>query len=369
MLNNGYEQIVSQELRNSLNDKICVIVPAKGDCDSFGKCIDSLINLDYSPFEIIIVDDGLTRGALAQLESFSRRIKILNSQSRGPSYARNLAAQHTDAEFLAFTDSDCMVDKDWLKELKRGLDISGGKFIGCGGVQELPCDASFFEKKVFRFIKKAGIIADYGRSAEKGGLLASAGEIKPISDSRSKFNAVFRGIARMPYVPPRPVKLKEVKHNASCNVMYRKDIFLAAGGFQEGLWPSEDVELDYRLIKNGYKLSFNPSAVVYHYRPKDFKSFKGMMFRYGSTASFLIKKYGFFRPVYFVPLFLAFLLVFLALSILFNFFLAYLSTLAVSVFLLFVYLQSDFWLFKLAISAVFYWSLGLLKGLKQAFIK
>jgi len=29
MLNNGYEQIVSQELRNSLNDKICVIVPPR----------------------------------------------------------------------------------------------------------------------------------------------------------------------------------------------------------------------------------------------------------------------------------------------------------------------------------------------------
>jgi len=88
-----------------------------------------------------------------------------------------------------------------------------------------------------------------------------------------------------------------------------------------------------------------------------------------STASFLDKKIRFFPSVYFVPLFLAFLLVFLALSIFVQFFSCVSIDFSGIRFFAVWNLQSDFWLFKLAISAVFYWSLGLLKGLKQAFIK
>jgi GT2 family glycosyltransferase len=94
----------------------------------------------------------------------------------------------------------------------------------------------------------------------------------------------------------------EVRHNASCNVMYRKDIFLAEGGFLGELWPGEDVELDYRLSQKGYKHYFNPRAVVYHYRPAGIASFSKMMFRYGWAQGFLVKKYGIFRKTQFLPL-------------------------------------------------------------------
>lgn len=83
--------------------------------------------------------------------------------------------------------------------------------------------------------------------------------------------------------------------------MYRRDIFLQEGEFLEGLWPEEDVELDYRIRKKGYKIVFNPRAVVYHYRPKTLRSFLKMMHRYGHAQGFLVRRYGIFRKIQILP--------------------------------------------------------------------
>ena len=93
----------------------------------------------------------------------------------------------------------------------------------------------------------------------------------------------------------------EVRHNPSYNVMYRKNIFLKEGGFLEGLWPGEDVELDRRLKMKGYRLFWSPDALVYHYKPQDTASFRKMMSRYGWAQGFLVRKYGPFRRIHFLP--------------------------------------------------------------------
>ncbi|MBU1122028.1 MAG: glycosyltransferase, partial [Candidatus Omnitrophica bacterium] len=247
-----------------MDNKICVIIPVKGEGLKIAECLNSIFELDYSVFEIIVVDDGLQDNGLAAINSFNDQIKILKSDSRGPSYARNLAARQTDARFVAFTDGDCIVDKSWLKELMRGFS----KFpdaVACGGRQLLPQDAEEFEKKVYLFMKKVGFITDYMNKREDD--------------------------------------IIEVNHNPSCNVIYKKDVFLREGGFLEGLWPGEDVELDYRLRRKGYKMLFNPRAIVYHYKPKNMADFSRMMYRYGEAQGMLVRKYGLFRKIHFIPAF------------------------------------------------------------------
>lgn len=164
-----------------MEEKICVIIPVRGIWPELKGCISSILDLDCADYEIIIVDDGLARAGLDILDEFKGKIKVLTSHSRGPSYARNLAAENTAAQFLAFTDSDCIVDKNWLRELLRGFS-SYLDTAACGGIQKLPTDATPFEKKVFLFMKKAGFITDY---------------MKKTGDKK---------------------KIIEVNHNPSCNV-------------------------------------------------------------------------------------------------------------------------------------------------------
>jgi GT2 family glycosyltransferase len=90
--------------------------------------------------------------------------------------------------------------------------------------------------------------------------------------------------------------------------MYRRNIFAEVGGFLKGLWPNEDVEFDLRVKKKGYKLIYNPSAIVYHYRPDSLNKFLNMMFRYGKSQGYTTTIYGFFRKIQFVPVFVLVLL-------------------------------------------------------------
>jgi len=246
-----------------VSSKVSVIVPLKSPTKEFGKHIQSLLAIDYPDFDIIVVDDGMKKYPPA-LEQYKKgKIKIIKSGGRGPSFARNLAAQEADADYIAFTDSDCLVTPSLLRELLRGFN-EFPQAVACGGSQGLPPDACWFEKKVFAFLKKMGFVSEYVKG-----------------DS------------------PR---IQRVRHNASCNVMYKRDIFIQEKGFLEGLWPGEDVEFDYRLIKKGYALIYNPKALVYHYRPKSVKLFCLMMYRYGRVQAKLLKKHGFFRKIQAMPL-------------------------------------------------------------------
>lgn len=304
-----------------MGDKICIVVPVKDDFDVFRKCVLSLLNLDYKNYEIIIVDDS-EKGVIKE-SSFPQAIRVINSFGKGPSYARNLAAKNTDAEFLAFTDSDCIVDKNWLKELLSGFKQRPDA-VACGGIQKLPQDASEFERKIFLFMKKAGFITDYMRRVKKKDIV-------------------------------------EVNHNASCNVMYRRNIFLKEGGFLEGLWPGEDVELDYRLKRKGYKIIFNPEAVVYHYRPKDIKSFSQMMFRYGWSQGFLVRKYGVFRKIHILPFITLFIIFLIVSSAIFNFLVWPFVYIIFAGMISFLYFRFNLKVFLLALTGFLYWHAGFFK--------
>ena len=300
---------------------ISVIIPAKDAQDSLKKCLDSLLNLEYKDFEIIVIDDGSRDNTALILKEYAAKITLItNPSALGPSLSRNAAARLARGEYLAFTDSDCMADKFWLKELLSGFD--GADTVSVGGIQDVPQDESDFGLQVSRFMRKIGFILDY--------IHLDRGKMFPVS------------------------------HNPSCCAMYRKDVFLKEGGFLSGMWPGEDVELDYRLKKKGYRLIFNPKAVVYHYRPDNLKKFSRMMLRYGIAQGFLVRRYGVFRKIHFLPFCSAALL---GLFILFgytNLFYALLALLAAFV-LAAVYLSGAYPCL-LALVTLFYWHLGFIKG-------
>lgn len=242
---------------------ICLIVPMHGDADYFEKCLESFSKLTYSALEIVIVDDGMTESARAKVAKFAPKVQLLKSNGKGPSYARNYAAQQTKAELLAFTDSDCIVTPDWLDQLREGLG-SDPEVTGCGGGQTSPADSTPFQKRVLLFLQRMGMIAEYVRMPGDDGIV-------------------------------------EVKHNASCNVLYRRKAFIEVGGFPERIWPGEDVVLDRRLTDAGHRLLQRPDAQVYHYRPTTWRSFARWMLRYGMAQGWLVRHYGFFRRVHYVP--------------------------------------------------------------------
>jgi len=248
------------------NPTVCVIIPAKNAEQTIEKCLRSVLasTLTRETYEVIVVDDHSTDSTAKKIREQFPAVKVVANPKKGPSAARNYAAHLTGAAYLAFTDSDCIVERPWLEELLKSF--SCGAFAGAGGVQETPEDDSAFGKKVGTLLRKIGFLTGYLKQPAAG--------------------AVYL-----------------VSHNPSCCVMYARDVFIKEGGFLENFYPGEDVELDYRLRKKGYWLGCAPQAKVYHYRGGNGMGFLKKMYRYGMTQGMLVRRYGLFRKIHYLPLF------------------------------------------------------------------
>ena len=295
---------------------ISVIIAARNSEETLSKCLDSVTKIQDPAFEIFVVDDGST-DRTGSIAAGYPGVKLLRTSGIGPSAARNKAVKEARGDFIAFTDSDCIVPQEWLTELRRGFTEES--VAGTGGVQESPADEVPFARKVHWFLAAFGFMTNYMQTA---------------------------------------TTMREVDHNASCNVMYRKVVYQKFCGFLEAFWPGEDLEFDHRLGKAGRKLTMNPKAVVYHYRTRTWEGFKQMMFRYGWAQGKLVRIHGFFRFIQWLPL------VTLAGSILSFFFpLPVLLVVLLAMAAIFIRLSFDTKLWILSMVAFIQWHAGFLKGI------
>jgi len=97
--------------------RVSIIVPVLNRRESIGLCVESLLALDYPSYEIIIVDNGSTDKSRDVVSKYP--VKLVIETEKGPYYARNDGISIADGEIIAFTDSDCVVDRNWLKNLMR----------------------------------------------------------------------------------------------------------------------------------------------------------------------------------------------------------------------------------------------------------
>ena len=116
---------------------ISVIIPTYNRCQLLKECLESLGRQTYplSDIEVMVVNDGSTDGTEAFLEDFKTRapfqFRYFRQQNKGPAAARNLALQNAKGNLIAFTDDDCTVDPDWLKEFAKGFQEK--RIAGYGG--------------------------------------------------------------------------------------------------------------------------------------------------------------------------------------------------------------------------------------------
>lgn len=299
--------------------RISVIICAYNAVRTLAACLESCLSQDRSDYEVIVVDDGSTDGSAQILDSFAGRIRVITRSRGGPSAGRNAAVAASKAEFVAFTDSDCLVAKDWLSRL---LDcFTDEEVVSAGGLQKSPADESAFGRKVQSFLASAGFIGEYARQS-------SAARV--------------------------------VSHNPTCNVIYRRRVFEKAGGFLEGFWPGEDVEFDYRVARECGKIVFTPRAVVCHYRPADLSAFLRMMERYGWAQGVLVRLHGFFRPVQYLP----FALLAALAAVLWKPWLLLLMLLAASAYMLIC--RWNWPTVQLAVPGLLFWLKGFVRGISRS---
>ena len=115
--------------------KVSVIVPVHNTGKYLSKCLDSLLGQTLTDLEVICINDGSTDDSLEILSQYAqkdKRIKIIDfKENKGVSVARNEGIKAAMGDYVAFMDSDDLVDLDFYEKLyekacQTGADIVKG---------------------------------------------------------------------------------------------------------------------------------------------------------------------------------------------------------------------------------------------------
>jgi O-antigen biosynthesis protein len=226
--------------------RVSVVVCAYNAERTLAACLTSLEHLHYPDYEVIVVNDGSTDDTLAIAEQFTF-CRLISQQNKGLSVARNVGAEAATGDIVAYTDSDCVADPDWLTYLVAKMETAD--LVACGGPNFPPPEESLVPAAV---------------AVSPGG--------------------------------PTHVLLGDdvAEHIAGCNMAFRRDILLRMGGFDPIYRAAgDDVDICWRFQDAGYTIGFSPAAVVWHYRRNTVKAYIDQQRGYGKAEALVYSKHPF----------------------------------------------------------------------------
>ena len=109
-----------------------IIVLTKNSVSTIDKCLQSIFAQTKKPQEVLVIDGNSTDGTLEIVKKYP--VKLSSEPGLGYGHARNLGVKNALSETIAFVDSDCILDKEYLSELLTTL-LSSELTIGGVGVQ------------------------------------------------------------------------------------------------------------------------------------------------------------------------------------------------------------------------------------------
>lgn len=101
---------------------ISIIVPVYNVETYLEECLDSIQNQTYTDLEVLLVNDGSTDGSQAICERYcqaDKRFRLINQSNQGQSVARNTGVTASRGEFIAFVDSDDIIQINYLEKLMQ----------------------------------------------------------------------------------------------------------------------------------------------------------------------------------------------------------------------------------------------------------
>jgi GT2 family glycosyltransferase len=194
---------------------VSVIIPHYNDVQALSICVASLRDQTWpaTSMEIIVADNNSACG-LDAVASAARGCRVVHAPIQGAGPARNAGADASRGSILAFIDSDCNPQPDWVENGVRALasyDFVGGRVETSVRNPARPTAVEAWEV-VFGF--------DFERYIHVEG------------------------------------------YTGTGNMWVWRRVFGAVGGFRAGV--SEDMDWSFRATRAGFRLGYEPSVVVSH---------------------------------------------------------------------------------------------------------
>ncbi|MQY27604.1 mycofactocin biosynthesis glycosyltransferase MftF [Nocardia aurantia] len=224
--------------RPETRPNLTVVIPIRDRAAMLARCLDAL-GEDYP---VVVIDDGSDDPvSLAAVADRPGVTLIRHDRNRGPAAARNTALRRVRTELIAFLDSDCVPEPDWIDSL-----------------------AGHFADPVVAAVAPRIVTLPTGKHAHRCGL--DLGE-RP---------ARVQPQGAVAYVPTAALL---VRRGAVLDVGWDGE------AFDPDLRVGEDVDLVWRLHEAGWRVRYDPAVRVAHEEPAALPRLLARRFRYGTSAA------------------------------------------------------------------------------------
>jgi glycosyltransferase involved in cell wall biosynthesis len=211
---------------------ITVIVPTRNRPLQLERCLLAMRDLDTGgdfAWEVIVVDNGSEDGPKSIVEKFKTclPLRYVFEPKRGLSRARNRGIAEARYPIVAFTDDDCLVDRNWLAAISTVFDRHPDVSIVSGRVELDDPRHHAVATRVF------------DRTAQ----VATAEDVLTMT--------------------------------IGCNMACRRAVIDLIGVFDPSfgkgtrIGSAEDIDFLYRALKAGAKIVYSPDVVVRHAHGRD----------------------------------------------------------------------------------------------------
>lgn len=108
-----------------MNPSVSIIVPIYNAETFLRRCVESVLNQEYTDFELLLADDGSRDDSGAICDEYAaadNRVRVFHKENSGVSDARNLCLDKARGRYLQFLDADDWITSNATKLLVRAME-------------------------------------------------------------------------------------------------------------------------------------------------------------------------------------------------------------------------------------------------------
>ena len=238
-----------------------VVVATKDRPAMLRDCLESILRGTIKPQRLIVVDSASASSATAelvrQLAARDSTVHYVREEEPGLARAHNAALRYVNTPVVAFTDDDVVVDDQWLGRIVQAFAAD----------QSVACVTGTIAPRELETLPQQWL---------EGNMIYHKGLRRRIFDANS----------HRPADPLFPYT--SGAFGSGANMAFRASFLRERGGFDDALGAGtiamggDDLAAFYDVIRSGFRLVYEPGAIVQHQHPRQYAELKRQTYGYGA---------------------------------------------------------------------------------------
>lgn len=239
---------------------VSIVIATRDRAESLARCLQSIMGIDYSSYEIVVVDNAPSSNATAdfirQTYGDDSKVRYVREDVPGLAIAHNRGLQEVTTPIVAFTDDDVVVDKHWLTAILNGFNSA--RNVAC----------------VTGMIYPAAIETQAQEWIEEAWGFCKGFERRVFDRQENRLNTQL-----YPYTAG--------VFGSGANMAFTTAFLKEIGGFDPALGAGtkalggDDLATFFQVIQKGHKLVYEPSAIVHHSHRREYAQLRRQAYGYG----------------------------------------------------------------------------------------